>query len=231
MNIPYISNQPTFTSRNSEIRHADKIMRNLMLQYPAFSSSRVKYYDIFEKQSALVSKKVLPIFWKLNTERKILSKHDGIKLIDATLKMVKKQKNANCAEFATMARAAFLANGYKDAKLSSLNVRYYKNDVNKNLVAIEQVDHTILIVNAGENAIFEQPNTFSKKVFIVDPWCGICDYLSNAVNTYRGIFLRDLTSSRKDTIQKFTFKEQSTMNITQETCNSISNKHPELVVK
>ena len=94
MNIQSKTYQPTFTARNAEVRYADKIMRNLMLEYPAFSSSRVKFYDCYQKQRPKVFEKVLPIYWKLHAERNDLSKYKGIDLINATLEMVKKNKNA-----------------------------------------------------------------------------------------------------------------------------------------
>ena len=56
----------------------------------------------------------------------------------------------------------------------------------------EKVDHIVLIVNAGKNAKLDNPDTFSKRAIIVDPWSGFCDYVSNAFNTYKGIFLKNL---------------------------------------
>lgn len=226
MNIQ--STQPTFTARNPDIRQADKIMRNLMQEYPAFSTSRVKYYDSFQKQKPKVLNKVLPIYWKLDAERRELSKFDGITFINKTLEMVKKEKNANCSEYATMARAAFLANGYKDVRLGSLMIHYPKGDTQP-LVTNQKADHRVLIVNAGKNAKFDDPSTFSKKAIIVDPWGGFCDYVSNAFNKYKGIFLRNLKQEEENATKSFMFEEKKPMNITLRTCNSISRKHPELV--
>ena len=113
MNIQSIpQQQPTFTARNKELKNADKIMRNLMHEYPAFSISRAKYYDIYttKPQSRM---KLMPIYWKLHAARNELSKYEGSELINKTFDMVKEEKNANCAEFATMARGTFLANGIK----------------------------------------------------------------------------------------------------------------------
>ena len=230
MNIQSKAYQPTFTARSPEVRYADKIMRNLMLEYPAFSSSRVKFYDCYQKQRPKVFEKVLPIYWKLHAERNGLSKYNGIDFINATLEMVKRIKNANCAEYATMARAAFLANGYKDVKLGSLRINYPKEGASP-MTTSEKVDHIVLIVNAGKNAKLDNPNTFSKKTIIVDPWGGFCDYVSNAFNTYKGIFLRNLTPQKAAFAKNFIFEERIPMNITSSTCASICAEHPELIVK
>lgn len=230
MNIQSKTYQSTFTARNPEIRHADRIMRNLMLEYPAFSSSRVKFYDCYQKQRPKVFEKVLPIHWKLHAERNALSKYKGIDLINATLEMVKSERIANCAEYATMARAAFLANGYKDVRLGSLRINYPKDGASP-MTTSEKVDHRVLIVNAGKDAKLDDPNTFSKKAIIVDPWGGFCDYVSNAFNTYKGIFLKNLKPEKENAIKKFIFEERKPMNITLKTCSSIRGKHPELIVK
>ena len=169
MNIQ--STQPIFTARNPNIRQTDKNMRNLMQEYPAFSTSRVKYYDSFQKQKPKVLNKVLPIYWKLDAERRELSKFDGITFINKTLEMVKR----------------------------------------------------------GKNAKFDDLSTFSKKAIIVDPWGGFCDYVSNAFNKYKDIFLRNLKQEEENATKRFMFEEKKPMNITLRTCNSISHKHPELV--
>lgn len=221
----------TFTSRNPDIRQADKIMRNLMHEYPAFSTSRVKYYDIYIKRPLATKAKVQPIYWKLHAERQNLSKFEGSRRINKTLAMVKKEKNANCAEFANMARGAFLANGYKDVRIGSLKVYYpQENSILPPLMASQRADHNVLIVNAGKNAELDKPSTFSKKAFIVDPWGGFCDYVANAFNKYKGIFLRNLSPEDVAATKKFIFEEKRTMNITSRTCASMRKNHPELVV-
>ena len=232
MNIQSNYQPQTFTARNPEIRNADKVMRNLMLEYPAFSTSRVKYYDIFTKLPLKAREKVQPIYWRLHAERQNLSKFEGIKRINKTLEMVKNEMNANCAEFANMARGAFLANGYKDVRIGSLRVHYPKEDsFLPPLIASEKADHNVLIVNAGKNAELDKPSTFSKKAFIVDPWGGFCDYVANAFNKYKGIFLRNLSPEDEMATKKFIFEEQSPMNITSRTCTSMRNNHPEMVVE
>lgn len=231
MNIQTLPQQPAFTARNKEIRTADKIMRNLMHEYPAFSTSRAKYYDIYttKPQSRM---KLMPIYWKLHAARNELSKYEGSELINKTFDMVKEEKNANCAEFATMARGAFLANGYKDVRVGSLRVHTPKEGSSlPPLLASKKADHAILIVNAGREAKLENPNTFSKKAFIVDPWGGFCDYVANAFNKYKGVFLRNLPQEEQTAPKKFIFAEKHKMIITSSTCKSMAKKHPELVVK
>ena len=95
----------------------------------------------------------------------------------------------------------------------------------------EKVDHIVLIVNAGKNAKLDNPNTFSKKTIIVDPCGGFCVYVSNAFNTYKGIFLRNLTPHKAASAKNFIFEERIPMNITSSTCASFCAEHPELIVK
>lgn len=231
MNIQSIPQQPTFTGRSKELKDADKIMRNLMHEYPAFSTSRVKFYDIYttKPQSRM---KLMPIYWKLHAARNELSKYEGSELINKTFDMVKEEKNANCAEFATMARGAFLANGYKDVKIGSLRIHFPREDsFLPPLMASKKADHNVLIVNAGENAKLDDPKTISKKAFIVDPWGGFCDYVANAFNKYKGVFLRNLPSEEQTAPKKFIFAEVKPLKVTSKTCSYMAEKHPELVVK
>ena len=233
MNIQSIpQQQPTFTARNNELKNADKIMRNLMHEYPAFSTSRAKYYEIYTKKPQTRMKLLMPIYWKLCAARNELKKYEDTSLLDKTLEMVKEEKNANCAEFAQMARAAFIANGYKDVKIGSLRIHFPKEDsFLPPLVASKRADHNVLIVNAGKNAKLDDPKTISKKAFVVDPWGGFCDYVANAFNKYKGIFLRNLPPEEQTAPKKFIFAEVKPLNVTETTCSTMAEKHPELVVK
>ena len=56
MDIKISQIKTNFTSRNQEIRIADKIMRNLTKEYPTCSSSRVPYMDIVKKKPQLMRK-------------------------------------------------------------------------------------------------------------------------------------------------------------------------------
>lgn len=237
--ITYMKIQPhtpidktqTFKARNKEIRYADKIMRNLMQEYPAFSSSRVKYYNVVNKNQKLIMK-IMPHYWKLHAKRCELTKYKNTALLNETLKMVKEEKNANCAELSKMAKAAFLANGFKDVRIASLRLHFPERfPFVPSLVSSKKIDHDILIVNAGKNAKLEKPETLSKHAYIVDPWSGFCDYVSNGLNRYKGIFFRDLKPKEHNTKKKFIFKEIYEMKTTSATCKTMALHHPELIVK
>ncbi len=230
MNVQSKPYQPTFCARNLEIRRADKIMRNLMLEYPAFSTSRVKYYNIFKKHKKQTLNKTLPIYWRLSDMRGQLLKYHGVDFVNKTLEMVKREKSANCAEFATMASAAFLANGYKDVRLGSLRINYLKSGSMPSKTS-EKADHRVLIVNAGKGAKLDNPSTFSKKAIIVDPWSGFCDYVSNAFNVYKGIFLRNLTPEKETASKKFTFTECEPQKVTSKISSYMKKRYSELVIK
>lgn len=220
-----------FTSRNKEIRNADKIMRTLMREYPSFSTSRMTYYDSVGKRP-LLRQKIMPMYWDLCEIRNETSKYDGEQLLEETLKTTKEGKNANCLEYSRMARAAFAANGYKDVKIGSLMIYHPKEgSFTPPLHVSKKADHRVLIVNAGENAEFDNPATFSKHAFIVDPWAGFTDYVSSALTKYRGTFLRDKEYDQKDLVTKFIFEEKDKLNITDKTCDKFAKTHPELVVK
>ena len=101
------NNNIRFTSKNLEIRQADKIMRNLMNEYPVCSTSRVKYYNIVQKDQSLISK-TRSMYNKLQTIReKLFEFNESTEIFNQTLKSVKDSKNANCKELSIMARVAF----------------------------------------------------------------------------------------------------------------------------
>lgn len=231
MNIQ-LNNNITFTSKNIEIRQADKIMRNLMNEYPVCSTSRVKYYNIVQKDQSLISK-TRSMYNKLQTIReKLFEFNESTEIFNQTLKSVKDSKNANCKELSIMARVAFLANGYKDNRLESLRLHYKtENSFLPPIFASERLDHQVLIINAGKNAKLDNPATFSKHAFIVDPWAGICDYVANVFNHYKGTFLVNHPPQDINCPKKFIFEEKDYLNTSHELCQTIAKSHPELVIK
>lgn len=172
MNIQH-NNNITFTSKNFEIRQADKIMRNLMNEYPVCSTSRVKYYNVIQKDKSLISK-TRSMYNKLKTIReKLFEFSESTEIFDQTLKSVRDSKNAK----------------------------------------------------------LDNPATYSKHAFIVDPWAGICDYVANVFNHYKGTFLVNQPPQDINCPKKFIFEEKDYLNTSSELCQTVAQNHPELVIK
>ena len=227
MDIKISRTKTNFTSRNQEIRIADKIMRNLIKEYPACSTSRVMFMDVVKKRPYL-QRKAYTLHDKLNGIRAELSKYSETDLLTNTLKEVKTDKVANCMEMSRMAAAAFLENGYKDVRTGSL----YAVNLDKqkgSLSAIQSMDHRVLLINAGKNAKLSNPKTYNKQAIIVDVWAGFVDYASNAFTKYKAIFNKKL---RQPDNERFLLKEKDDF-VHSENLNidKLKFKHPELIIK
>ena len=227
MDITASYTKTNFTSRNKEIRIADKIMRNLKNEYPACSTSRVLYMDVVKKQPQLV-RKAYNINDKLFGVRAELSKYTGTELLHNTLKEVKSDKVANCMEMSRMAAAAFLENGYNDVRFGSLYAEKFKKQIFF-ITNQRAMDHRVLLINAGKNAKLENPKTYSKHAIIVDTWAGFVDYASNAFTRYKAIFNKQL---KRPNNERFFLKEQDNfVNTENLNITKLKFEHPELIIK
>ncbi|MCD8378217.1 MAG: hypothetical protein LUB59_05460, partial [Candidatus Gastranaerophilales bacterium] len=189
------------------------------------------YYDIIQKKPQY-RMKIMPLYWRLCDARNEVSKYENRELLEATLNSTKEEKNANCCEFSRMAKAAFIANGFKDVRTGSLR-RMTKPNEHESFEVFrdsEKCDHRVLIVNAGKNADLKNLSTLSKHAMIVDPWCGAADYVSNVLTKFKGIFLRDIDNQEKSAACKFLFEEKDKFSPNDKTCKYFADKFPELVV-
>lgn len=202
MNINF---NPSFTSRNQNIRKTDDVQRRARLTFPATSPT---FIDTFyktpnssdeqrEEQATLVlykyDTKIGEIRQKVRNhsfegttpeEKKINAPIFGI------LKGVKETKAANCQECAAVAVACLAANGIYDIQRVKLELEL--KYVNKKNGTIEYqanipIDHTAVKTRIGKDTI------------IVDAWMGFADSLSGAREKYKKAFINE---DIKNEIQK-----------------------------
>ena len=224
----------SFTSRNIEIRKADKIMRQAMNHYPMVSTSRAKFYDVVKKDDRNLSK-CFNLFNKLFNLRMTRMPLPQFQRIERIIGDTKRNRNGNCLEQAYIALAAFLANGYKDLKIGTLNLKTttrtplnFSNEKNKLL------DHLVLIVNSGKDAELQNLKTYNPKTIIVDPWRGFVDYLPNAIKKYEELFIqgkRDTLKDGKKIKQRINFNQYDTIESVEILSQMSEKKYPEFVVK
>lgn len=222
-----INTKTNFTSKNKEIRDADKIMRNLIKHYPAVSTSKATYYDVIRYKKPMLFNKIKTYGEYLVQARKQYKPYTDETSIDKVFYYTKKFNVANCREYAHMALGAFAANGYKDLEIGRLHKKVnIKNNNGKEEKYLDTVDHVVLLVNGHSR---------DKKPFIVDPWRGFVDYLENGLTRFDGIFMKGFRrmNTENETIrQKFTISEvKRDFKITDNTCRHFAKEYPELVIK
>lgn len=159
-----------FTSRNAAIRQADDIARKINIGFPRVSESRIYNFKNIEKFQ----------FLKFNLREKTRqlrtqksSKFDyGTKPIQklcAFLDPIKERKMGNCAETAQIAAISAKLNGINDAQIAVLRTKGGK-----------KLDHAVLYVQNNGNP------------YIIDPWIGNADYVSNMLEKYTSEYRQTL---------------------------------------
>lgn len=232
MDINVSQTKTSFTSRNKEIRDVDKIMRKLKNEYPACSTSRALYMGVVKKKPYL-ARKAFHLHDKLFGIRIELSKYHGIECCQKTFDEVKIDKVANCMELVRMSFIALIANGYKDVRIGSLKLSPNPRSITSNPILDSQkkADHCAVILNAGKDAILENPTTYSKHAIIVDPWAGITDYVSNVFNRYKIMFNKLTDGDIRYKNGHFLFEEWEKINIDDNLTKTLAKSKPELIVK
>ena len=165
----FITNQISFKSRNYEIRRADNIARNVAKKFPMVSSSKLCICT-----NALFFTNILNNLHKKLVKTRI----EGIRALNPYsidtnpkekilnfLKIMKRDKLGNCAEMVDIATVFTYLRGIKNTGIA------YLTDKSGN-----DLDHVVLYV---ENR---------KKPYIIDPWLGFADYISNAKQKYKSEF-------------------------------------------
>lgn len=201
--------KPNFTSRAAEIRKADDLCRYLKKVYPVQMPSKFNQKSLYLHSSPLM---------RLDKKLKLLrnnlditsSNEDFFKLL---IKEVKMQNVANCGEMGRLSDAVFKLNGYKDCFL--VDIFQHIPDVCDNY----DVDHCALAVKG------------KKELIIVDPWCGFCDYASNAIVKYKTLFSNLLKFGAEPTESKLVFKQDGILSFPIENIEKFKKAFPELVIE
>lgn len=188
MNINF---NPSFTSRNKNIRKADDIQRRARLTFPATSPT---FIDTFYKTSGSCNYKrskqadfVAHLYdKKISILREQVRKHsfEGSTFeekqanapIFQTLRHVKALKAGNCHESSATAIAGLTANGIYDNE--RVNLELELKYINKKTgiteyMAYIPIDHTAVKTRIGKDYI------------IVDAWLGFADSISGAREKYK----------------------------------------------
>ena len=226
MQIQPIQNQ-TFTARNKEIRFADKIMRKMMNEYPAISTSKAEYYTISKKRPLFLEKAVYNAEGIISYYRCIRTAILPRCFIDRVIEDTQKSKIANCGELAILSKGAFLANGFENVKIASLQIL---EDFGKEYRKfVTDIDHCFLLVNRGKKARLNNIKSIDKHAIIVDPWLGFVDYLHSGLSRYEGLFMKGVKNG-KSKKQKFILTELPIPKSSSDNCKNFRKKHPELIV-
>ncbi len=227
MQIQPVQNQ-TFTSRNKEIRFADKIMRNMMNTYPSISTSRADFYQASKKNPKLLEKATYYAEGIISYYRCIRTAILPRCFIDRVIEDTQKSKVANCGELSILSKGAFLANGFDNVKIASLQIlEDFGKEYGK---SVTDIDHCFLLVNRGKKARLNNIKSIDKHAIIVDPWLGFVDYLHAGLSRYEGIFMQGVKNGKYKK-QKFILRELPIPKSSSDTCKNFRKNHPELIVE
>lgn len=181
-----ITFNPSFKSKNANIRTADDIQRNAKLSFPFISTSYCdSFYQTNKKWQPNIKAKYNDVMMKQNKKLsaiRLLAKRDAFKgetfdeqnmnaPIFNTLRGVKLLKTANCHECAALSMAAFAANGFYNLERANISANFEfinKETGEVEYKASEPIDHTIVIAKIGKDDV------------VVDTWLGFADSISSA---------------------------------------------------
>lgn len=190
-----ISFNPSFTSRNKNIKKADDIQRRVRLTFPATSPTFIDTFykttnSLDEERQEQANFVAYRYDKKISAVREQVRRHsyEGTTLeeknmnapIFQILRCVGIAKAANCQEYAAIATAGLAANGIFDNQ--RVNLKLEVKYINKENGRIEyqgyiQIDHTAIKTWIGKDSV------------IVDAWLGFADSLSGAREKYKKIFI------------------------------------------
>ncbi len=202
------SNGLNFTSRNKTIRFADDIARRVGSEYPILSDTKLEGL----RTSGQYSAAILRLRRDINSMRSKrlaflpqLAGDDLIKKWRLYADCIGDNKIGNCSEFAKLGQITGFTNGLEKcriAELKSTSGRAY--------------DHALVLVQ-------------DEKPYIIDPWLGFADYVSNVFARYKRDFANYLGIREGEKLcvepldRKLTF--------TQEGYLQLQKNFPELVLK
>lgn len=199
------NNNITFNSRNSEIRYADKIARNINQKFPMLSATRYADFDsaYFFKNSIKELSREINLIRK-DTEP-LYSLYQNIEMFVGSVLDLKK---GNCGEFAELATLSARCNGIQDSYVANLM------DIND-----KDFDHSVCLVKNGD------------RPYVIDAWLNFADYVPNAFLRYQKEFSKhfEFKNNEKLTIEicdDYINQINEDRNI-----SFIRNVYPEFVVK
>ena len=160
-----ITNNINFTSRNSEIRFADNLVRKINQEFPRVSVTKIECFKNSKEFDFLIEN-----LWDLTSlmrsvlGRKFIKTENPVEKIKLILDTIKNKKLGNCKESAQLSLIVAKMNGIKNCK-----VAYLLSPENYDY------DHAIVFVEG-------------KNPYIIDAWLGFADYVPNAIKKYQKDF-------------------------------------------
>lgn len=226
-NINVTSSNITFTSRNQNLRQADKILRKINKDFP---SSSPWLADYKASRTGRIASEEISTKWstaKLNAFREaqgsVVDKSYS-KYISCLIEGLKRYKVANCKELSEIAYLIAKTNGIENGYCANL---YLKDNKFKNNIDLE---HSIFIINPNnpKNVGFADPYYEDRpthydlfepnpKSIIIDPTFGFVEYWQNAKNIYQNMGFINPKNNEYITInlRKPLFKDEKEIHKTQ----------------
>ena len=192
------NNNYTFQAKHKELRKADDIVRNVNLQFPAFSTSYAqRNWNVLSKKDT---------FLPLRIKIKILNERDKFnieckkdKYALTVFDTLKESKVGNCSEKNWLTLGALAANGYYDSFRISAQMKWNvidKRNGKKVFAKDEDIDHDLILTtmnNTGNN---------TKDAVIVDGWLNKAMSFSEAKTTYFSMIKEKEMEEMKDRVTR-----------------------------
>lgn len=183
----YYHQNLAFTARNPELCKADDLCRTLKQILPTQSPSR-----LFKLQKINNYAPLRRLDRQLSRNRKVFdTATSDVDYYRKLISVTQKTHVANCGELGRLYNAFFAIKGYKDCYLADLY--HFIPNITETL----DLDHSVLVLG----------NANKRKIIIVDPWSGFCDYIDNAKVRFKTEFANLLNFDYEPDYGKIIFKK------------------------
>lgn len=216
MEVSKISQNQSFTSRNSVVRDADWVMRKAKSEFPHFSTTyaRMNYSDILDKNYEL-SEYISNRTDYLKMERLLsLGTRTQFKKLKAVISSMREDKLGNCYEDAMLANLILKMNGVKNSYCARLMTNW----------GTKKIDHTVAFIDNNPTPKYYNP----KKIVIVDPWLGVADYADRIFKIYK---TRYNDFFRIPNSQNIDLQIKPELNLTEQELDYFRDKYPQFLYK
>lgn len=209
MIISAINNYYSFKSKNKEIKLADKIQRQARREFPAYSPT---YTELFYKNRSAELESHKESFYNILENARCkqyidlcrIDKERDITRFDeyeTTLRRTKKTKVANCYEYAIMAIAGLIANGYDGSRGG---IGYQIDILDKNTHEVLKRSKTKIIDHTFALTTMNNPKRKEDKdKIIIDPLFGFTDSYSKSIAKYKQIYADELKKFDEKETEEF----------------------------
>jgi len=163
---------PTFNAKNPNIRKADKIVRNVNVNFPMFSPTYAESNWIVYNSDDDTFEKNKNVLYKYQEKvKKIRNEYDEVQDYDKyflkLFELIKKEKVGNCFEAVWLTLGALCANGFCGSTRCDVVVRINVIDRRNGKSVYHKdsgFDHTLILTTMEKQTKKEQD------LIVVDPW-------------------------------------------------------------